>query len=458
MLRPGDKVGQYVLVNKLGSGAFGAVWLGERRTAVTSTRVALKFAHDDAVDMEAVRQEADLWVRASGHPNVLPIIEADIFDGRLVIASEYAPDGSLEEWLRRHGGKAPTVVAAVEIIAGILAGLEHLHARGIIHRDLKPANILFQGEVPRVADFGISRALSATHSGGTAGTLAYMAPEAFEGTRGVQTDVWAAGVILYQLLAGHLPFPQKDLPSLLKSIWNDPPAEPANFVPVILHSIVRRALAKDPRQRFGSAAEMRAEVKSQKVMFELMIQPRSGAPKSSLPTADKAGPVDKEKDAPRRQHYHFAHVALREKAERFPKPLVDNLRGESGIRRLNFYWMSEAMAVKGAGEEFIPADGLACSAVDLSEGYYGVVVQLPQPERMAEAFFVAIILRDSGHDSNVACRYITLELGKNRDGSHRTVLGEWINGSHFGYRSGPPPEREAFIEAVRGLILPTQRD
>ena len=455
MLRSGDKVGQYVLIKKLGSGAFGTVWLGERRTAITSTQAALKFTLDDAVDMETVRQEADLWVRASGHPNVLPIIEADIFDGRLVIASEYAPDGSLEEWLRRHGGKAPTVVAAVEIIAGILSGLEHLHARGIIHRDLKPANILFQGEVPRVADFGISRALSATHSGGTAGTLAYMAPEAFEGARGVQTDVWAAGVILYQLLAGCLPFPQRDLPSLLKSILNDPPATPANFIPVILNSIVRRALAKDPLKRYGSAAEMRSEVKSQKVMFELMIQPRVEAPAPSLPSAGRAGPVDKEKDAPRRQHYHFAHVALREKAESFPKPLVDNLRVESGIRRLNFYWMSEAKVVKGTEEEFIPAEGLACFPVDLSGEYYGVVVQLPQPERMAEAFFVAIILRDTGHNSDVTCRYVTLELGKNKDGTHRTVLGEWVNGSHFSYSSGPPPERGAFIEAVRGLITHT---
>jgi hypothetical protein len=456
MLRSGDKVGQYVLIKKLGSGAFGTVWLGERRTAVTSTQAALKFALDDAVDMEAVRQEANLWVRASGHPNVLPIIEADIYDGQLVIASEYAPDGSLEEWLRQHGGKAPTVEAAVDIIAGILAGLEHLHARGIIHRDLKPANTLFQGEVPRLADFGISRALSAIHSGGVAGTPFYMAPEAFDGVRSVQTDVWSAGVILYQLLAGHLPFPQRDMASLLKSVLHDAPAEPANFIPIFLKSIINRALAKDPLKRYGSAAEMRADVKSPKVMFDLMIQPRKAIPAPGNSAARRAPAVDREKDAPRRQHYHFAHVALREKAMSFPKALVDNLRGESGLRRLNFYWMSEAMALKCAEEEFIPADGLACFAVDLNESYYGVVVHLPRPERMAEAYFVAIILRDSGQDSKVTCRYITLELGRNKDRSHRTVLGEWKDGSHFSYRSGPPPEREAFIEALRSLILPTQ--
>jgi hypothetical protein len=312
--------------------------------------------------------------------------------------------------------------------------------------------------VPRLADFGISRALSATHSGGVAGTPFYMAPEAFDGVRGVQTDVWSTGVILYQLLAGRLPFPQRDMASLLKSVLHDPPAEPANFIPIFLKSIINRALAKDPRQRYGSAAEMRADVKSPKVMFDLMIQPRKAVPAPGDSAARRAPAVDGEKDAPRQQHYHFAHVALREKAMSFPKALVDNLRGESGLRRINFYWTSEAMAFKRAEEEFIPVDGLACFAVDLNESYYGVVVQLPRPERMAEAYFVAIILRDSGQDSKVTCRYITLELGRNKDGSHRTVLGEWKNGSHFGYHSGPPPEREAFIVAVRGLILPTQRD
>jgi len=75
---------------------------------------------------------------------------------------------------------------------------------------------------------------------------------------------------------------------------------------------------------------------------------------------------------------------------------------------------------------------------------------------MAEAYFVAIILRDSASDSNVACRYITLEFGKDDDGSHRTVLGEWQDGSHFSYCSTPLPEKQAFLEAVRSLILTPQ--
>src|SRR5262249_20685579 len=109
MLREGDRIGPYILTNKLGQGAFCVVWLAERRTTIAVTKVALKIPLGDEVDIEAVKQEANLWVQASGHPNVLPIIEADLYEGQVVIASEYAPDGSLENWLKQHGGKAPSI-------------------------------------------------------------------------------------------------------------------------------------------------------------------------------------------------------------------------------------------------------------------------------------------------------------------------------------------------------------
>ncbi len=176
MFRPGDQIGPYTLVDKLGKGAFGVVWLAERRTQITTTQAAIKIPLDEDISIESIKNEADVWVRASGHPNVLPIIEADIYGEHIVIASEYAPDGSLDAWLRKHG-KAPTVESAVEIVSGILSGLEHLHSRHIIHRDLKPANILFQGTTPRLADFGISRVLKSTsQSSNIMGTPSYMAP------------------------------------------------------------------------------------------------------------------------------------------------------------------------------------------------------------------------------------------------------------------------------------------
>src|SRR5438270_7390263 len=146
MLRAGDKIDSFTLIKELGKGGFGVVWLAEERTIFAAPRVALKIALEDRINLEAIKQEANLWVQASGHINVLPIFGVRICDEHVVIISEYAPDGSLEEWLNQHGDKAPSVEAAVDIAYGILAGLEHLHSKGVIHRDLKPANILLQGE------------------------------------------------------------------------------------------------------------------------------------------------------------------------------------------------------------------------------------------------------------------------------------------------------------------------
>jgi hypothetical protein len=254
---PGDTLGPYTLVRLLGRGAFGQVWLAERRTALAVTRVALKIPLADDVDLDAIRKEASIWAQASGHPNVLPIIEADIYDGQVVIVSEYAPDGSLVDWLVRKGGVV-SLPEAAKMVDGILAGLEHLHARQIVHRDLKPANVLLQGETPRLADFGIARVVRATsHTGHIAGTPAYMPPEAFDGVRTEQGDLWAAGVVFQQLITGRLPFPQADLPSLMAAILTREPAPlPADFPPAV-RSFLATALCKDPAHRFATATAMR---------------------------------------------------------------------------------------------------------------------------------------------------------------------------------------------------------
>jgi len=261
MFHSGDQIGPYTLVNRLGGGAFGIVWLAERRTQIATTRVAIKIPLDDDVDLEVIRREASLWVKASGHPNVLPIIEADVYDGQVVIVSEYAPDGSLAGWLTRNGGKAPSIKIAIDMELGILAGLEHLHSQYIIHRDLKPPNLLLQGQIPRLADFGISRVLKSTsHSSKAVGTPAYMAPEAFDAKRNEQTDIWSAGVILYQMLSGTPPFPQTDMASLIAAILNREPAPLPNFIPKALREIVYRSLMKDVTRRYSSATEMRIDI------------------------------------------------------------------------------------------------------------------------------------------------------------------------------------------------------
>jgi tRNA A-37 threonylcarbamoyl transferase component Bud32 len=229
---------------------------------IAKTQLAVKLPLDTQVDIHAIRQEAELWSRAGNHPHVLPIFEADIYDGQIVIVSEYAPDGSLAAWLVRHGGAAPSLEAACQVIVGVLAGLEHLHVRGIIHRDLKPANILLQSGTPRLADFGLARLRSTdAQSSLPAGTPIYMAPEAFDGKRTAQTDIWAAGVVLYQLLAGRPPFATGELTSLVWSIMSKEPDPLPSSVPAPLREVVQRALEKNAARRYPSAADMRSSVR-----------------------------------------------------------------------------------------------------------------------------------------------------------------------------------------------------
>ena len=258
-------VGPYHLIRKLGSGAYGVVWLAKKPTAIATTRVALKLPHNRSIDLEAFRQEAAIWIHAGGHANVLPLIDADIYDEQAVLVSEYAPDGSLLKWLNEHEGRAPSIDAACEMIDGVLAGLSHLHARRIIHRDLKPDNILLQGDTPRLTDFGFSRLLlSNSQSMSLGGTPVYMAPEAFRFKRDEQTDIWSVGVVFYQLLAGHLPYDQREYDLLVEAVTQqDAPPLPA-AVPEVLRKVVMKALQRDPTNRYATATLMRQDLREAK--------------------------------------------------------------------------------------------------------------------------------------------------------------------------------------------------
>ena len=285
MFHENQQIGFYTLIKKLGRGGFGEVWLAERRAKFVTTKVAVKLPLDEQVDHEAIKHEATLWEQASGHPNIVPIIDADEYDGQIVIVSEYAPDGSLEDWLKKHG-QMP-VERAIETTIQILDGLEFLHSRNIIHRDLKPANILLQGKTPRLADFGISRALRTTvasQSQNISGTFAYMSPEALDGKRSVQTDVWSVGVNLYQFLTGTLPFPQKEPSVLFPAIIMREFAPLPDSIPQNLKNAIAKALAKLPENRYFSAGEMRADLK--KILHSIsfpQLAPMEGLHKLILP-------------------------------------------------------------------------------------------------------------------------------------------------------------------------------
>jgi serine/threonine protein kinase len=260
-----QQIGPYTLNREIGWGGFGTVWLAERRASLATTQVALKLPLTAHIDLASLRKEAERWIQASQPANVhvLPLFEAEIYDGQVVIASEYAAHGTLADWLKKpeRGRRAPPVEAAVKMTLGILRGLAHLHAREIVHRDLKPRNILLKCEVPCIADFGLARILRTdTLTFGIAGTPAYMSPEVWRGERGNGGDLWAVGVMLYEMLAGNRPFSvtdDDDWPRVI--ITTDPVPLPDN-VPALLRAVVERALRKDDGSRFASAVEMHTEL------------------------------------------------------------------------------------------------------------------------------------------------------------------------------------------------------
>lgn len=266
MIKPNDQIGPYTLIRQLGKGGFGVVWLAERRSQLATVEVAIKLILDDEPDMDAIAKESQVWVKAGGHPNVLSIIEANIYDNQVAIVSEYVPDGSLQDFLKTY--KEVSLQDALILTCGILAGLEHLHSCKILHRDLKPANILLNKGVPRLADFGLARVMkSSSNSGSIAGTPSYMAPEAFDGKRFVQSDIWSVGVILYQLLSRQLPFPQTDMTALIGAIINREPQPLPSNIPNSVQEIVKKALHKDISHRFQSTTDMRLIL--QKIAAEL---------------------------------------------------------------------------------------------------------------------------------------------------------------------------------------------
>ncbi|MGI8882804.1 MAG: serine/threonine protein kinase [Pyrinomonadaceae bacterium] len=269
MLKENLEIKEYTLKKFLGRGGFGEVWLAEKKIEIADKKVpvALKFLSGEnqrISDYASVRREINTWIDASGNKNVVSVLDGFIFDEMFVIVSEYADGGSLRGWLRRNGGKSPDLARTVEIMGGILDGLSHLHSQKIIHRDLKPENILLKGDVPCIADFGVSRIIetvsltSSNFGTNSAGSPLYMSPESFERVKPApQIDIWSAGVMLFEMLNGKTPYAADTIPSLIYEIVTKEPRSLSADVPENIQNVVKKALAKELSGRFSTAREMR---------------------------------------------------------------------------------------------------------------------------------------------------------------------------------------------------------
>lgn len=300
----------YELVRKLGAGGSGVVYLSN--DMLLQRPVVLKLLKQGALTAEQMRttylREARL-ASAIEHPNVCAIYDVGEVDDEAFIVMQYVPGRPLDRLIAEGPANPELVISAgIQMADGLAAA----HSLGIFHRDLKPANvILTEGGLIKILDFGLARRINVDEGefdpakpmnrtpapGATytarGGTIAYMAPEQFvTGQSSVQSDIWALGVVLYELVTGKHPFHKADLPDFqsIRAIqFLEPPAlrEMAPTVPVELESVILRCLEKQPSSRFASASDVREALKTilKATQLEGVVVP--GDTLASMPTQER---------------------------------------------------------------------------------------------------------------------------------------------------------------------------
>jgi serine/threonine protein kinase len=256
------QIGRFEIIRELGRGAQSVVYLA--RDPHLQREVAIKtlhFVRADPKQNEVLLAEARM-VSQLRHPNIVPIFEAGEQDGDLYLVFEYVPGKNLADYLKISGGLTP--VKAIAILHPILDAIAHAHAAGLIHRDLKPSNILINEDgMPRVMDFGISAFVEAPSKDvdDFSGTPAYMAPEYISHREiSERTDVFAAGLVFYELLTGQRAIQGRGVFQVMNQITNENVSLPKDGSVVIddqVVSILYKAVARDPQGRYESAQMMR---------------------------------------------------------------------------------------------------------------------------------------------------------------------------------------------------------
>lgn len=261
---PLGMLGKYERLDVLGHGASGIVYLA--KDTLLNKQVALKEVDVQAGDLPRFLEEARVMDRLR-HPNIVRVNGVDRIEGKVIIDMEYVRGQNLQEMLRTEG--TLPIDRALDIAAQTLDALDYAHRMQTVHRDIKPANILIgrDGSV-KLVDFGLAEILATNAYAGGAGTYAYMAPEDFaeEDRSDSQSDIWAVGVTLYEMMTGQRPFTVarvKDPFSWKRALERESPAPLSDYLaapPTALQAILDRALARDKRSRYQTAGAFRDDI------------------------------------------------------------------------------------------------------------------------------------------------------------------------------------------------------
>lgn len=264
----GKTISHYKILEKIGAGGMGVVYKAE--DTKLDRLVALKFLPSHLSQSEEEQKRFIHEAKAASaldHPNICTIHEIDETDnGQMFIAMACYDGMSLKDKIQN--GPLP-IDEAIDIASQIANGLTKAHSKGIVHRDIKPANILVtEDRQVKIVDFGLAKLAGRTmltKEGTTLGTVSYMSPEQSKGSDvDHRTDIWAIGIMFYEMLAGERPFKGDYEQAVIYSIMNDDPVSARQFnsdIPAELEEIIKRCLHKDPASRYSSAAKIHKELK-----------------------------------------------------------------------------------------------------------------------------------------------------------------------------------------------------
>jgi len=327
--RAGAEIGPYKIIERIGSGGMGEVYLArdERLARLVSLKILPTYFVSDAERLRRFQIEARA-ASALNHANILTVYEVGEADETHFIATEYIDGQTIRDLI---AGDRLTLGETFDIVGQLLNGLSAAHAAGIVHRDIKPDNVMRRKDgTVKILDFGIaklvedsandfstltSRATSRTEVGAVLGTIAYISPEQARGLLvDERTDVWSAGVVLYELFAGHRPFSGATNADTIVSILERPPAplwagQPGVHALARLQRIISKALSKDVSERYQTAREMLADLET--VKGEIAAEPNKRRSAITVNTTiTDARKLAQAQSAPRRYAASIAAIAI----------------------------------------------------------------------------------------------------------------------------------------------------